>query len=851
MIKPLYFLKLSICLSLFIVNILSAKAFALADNVKWHITHYDDHNGLSQWHVTKMLQDKRGYMWFSTWNGLNRYDGYNFTVFKSMPGDGATITSDRIRNIILGDDGNIYCIINENVWRFNLKTYKFEKPDASTCERYRMRLKNDASVSKQHPLDIHGYHFDNVRQTLTDMQGNIWIMGKYGVYKLSPKMRTSKMLPKIPEDITRCMFKDNKNRIWIASRNTGIITVLDSLANFIGYLGLDGRLHASPSCFAPVFCMMQQRNGTLWIGTKPEGLYKLRERSDGVFTITNLRKGDMSRIKRGETLNCDAIYDIKEDKQGRLWIATHGGGINVMEANNGKTRFFNKDNTFPQYPFNNLRVRRLKLVGDTILLATTTEGFMVVTGIKDKLSKLKFNIHQREPYRKESLSCAAVMNMLIDKKGRLFISTESGGVNMLLSKDLTASVLSFKHFNITNGLGSDVALAMTEIGDEILIQCNNQISRLNADNGVIKNFNSLFFSINPIFSDAEPILLSNGCWLLSLENGVMMIPEQAFRRSTYIPRISITSYSVIGSERCYAADNSDTIRLSSSERNLIIEFAALDFSDNSHIKYITRVSHEGKWFETSDTTGWSIPNDTRTINFFDLSPGIYRLEICSTNAEGLWTGNNRVIYIEVEPTFWETPFAYLLYVLFTIGTIFAIIYTFFYIKTLKRQRKENLEAYLRIFEQSKIKDAKTCPDASESHVVTNEDTTLTQQVVGTTNSLTHISKEDNEFMCRLLSFVDDNLANSDIGIEEMTLATATSRSSLNRKTKMLLGVTPADFLKEVRLKHACNQLQTTTKTINDIALSCGFSDSKYFSKCFKACMGISPSEYRLKQKQPR
>ena len=103
-------------------------------------------------------------------------------------------------------------------------------------------------------------------------------------------------------------------------------------------------------------------------------------------------------------------------------------------------------------------------------------------------------------------------------------------------------------------------------------------------------------------------------------------------------------------------------------------------------------------------------------------------------------------------------------------------------------------------------------------------------------------------MCRLLSFVDDNLANSDIGIEEMTLATATSRSSLNRKTKMLLGVTPADFLKEVRLKHACNQLQTTTKTINDIALSCGFSDSKYFSKCFKACMGISPSEYRLKQK---
>ncbi|MGN1376547.1 MAG: helix-turn-helix domain-containing protein [Prevotella sp.] len=848
MIRPLYLLNLSIWLSVLMMNIMSVKASGIYDDEKWHVTHYDDHNGLSQWHVTKMLQDKRGYMWFSSWNGLNRYDGYNFTVFKSQPGDGTTLTSDRIRNILIGDDGNIYCIINDDIWRFNLRNYKFEKPDATTCERYRTKLKIDTSVSRQHYLDLYGHHFDNARQMLTDMQGNIWVMEKYGVYKLSRKVRTAKKLSNVPEDIIRCIFTDNKKRIWVTARNTGIVTVLDSLANFIGYLGADGRLHASPSRFASVFCMAQQRNGTIWLGTKPDGLYKLKEVSDGVFSITHLHKGSAIQVRRGETLNSDAIYDIKEDRRGRLWIATHGGGINLMEYKGGEMRFRNKENTFSHYPIDNVNVRRLELVGDTVLLATTTEGFMVVTGIQDNVSKAGFKIHLREPHRSESLSCSAVMDMLVDRKGRLFLSTESGGVNMLLTKDLSSSVFSFRHFNISNGMGSDVALAMTEFGDEILIQCNNQITRLNADTGIIENFNSLFFAVTSNFSDAEPLLLCDGRWLLSLENGVMMIPEQSFKSRSYTPRIAITSYSIPGSLLCYAVDDSDTIRLSSSERNVTIEFAAIDFSDNSHIKYVTRVSRKGKWLEKTDTTGWSIPNDTRTVNFFDLSPGIYRLEIRSTNAEGLWTDNNRVVYIEVEPTFWETPFAYIIYVLLIVGTISAIIYTVFYIKTLKRQRKENLEAYLRIFEQSNNIGMEISGDTVGSQVTIDENTNIVQQGKETSVSLMHISQEDNDFMSRLLSFVDDNLANSDICIDDMALATATSRSSLNRKTKMLLGVTPADFLKEARMKRACNLLLTTTKNINDIAYSCGFSDSKYFSKCFKVCIGISPSEYRMKQK---
>ena len=97
-------------------------------------------------------------------------------------------------------------------------------------------------------------------------------------------------------------------------------------------------------------------------------------------------------------------------------------------------------------------------------------------------------------------------------------------------------------------------------------------------------------------------------------------------------------------------------------------------------------------------------------------------------------------------------------------------------------------------------------------------------------------------------FVTNNLSNSNASVDDMAAATATSRSSLNRKTKNLLGVTPADFMKEARMKRACQMLMTTTDNINDIAYACGFADAKYFSKCFKASRGMSPSEYRTAEK---
>lgn len=805
---------------------------------------------MSQWHLTRVLQDKKGFMWFATWNGLNRYDGYDFAVFKSQPGDGNTLTSDRIRNMQLGDDGNIYCIINNHIWRFNLTTYKFEQPDAAAQERYSSRLKIDKEVHAATDLTINGRMFEKVRQIFRDSQRNLWVMASYGVHKITAAPQPAERITTVPVDVIRSMYKDRKGRIWITGRNSGIITVLDNQARLIGYLGADGKLHATPTRFAGIYCVTQLRNGDIWMGGKPDGMFRLKETAEGVFNIEHFTKGTTTQIISGSTLNCENVYDIKEDRQGRLWIATQGGGLNIMEFKNGRTVFHNMNTDFTRFPKNNVYMRRIILVGDSLMLATTTEGLLVMPNIKASYRDMRFILHERESRRAESLSNSATMDMLFDRKGRLFITTESGGVNMLLTKQLSAKKFSFRHFNTTTGMGSDVALAMAEAADEILIQCNNQVIRLNADTGEAENFNDLFFSTASRFSDAEPVILGDGRWLLSTESGVIAMPERNFHQRSYIPHIVITSLSVPGKATDYSVEAHDTIHLTPEERNITIQYAALDFTDNTHIKYSTRISHEGRWIEQQNNDNWTTPHDTRSISLFDLDPGLYKIEIRSTNAEGLWVDNVRTIYLEVEPTFWETKLAMVLYVLLTIILISGITYTITYIRTLKRQREENLKAYLRLFEmQGKTNAQESAPEEHEVKAV--EESTTQEQAPATEQIdaiMPHISDEDNAFMQRLLTFVDENLGNSEIGVDDIAAATATSRSSLNRKTKSLLGVTPADFLKEARIKRACQQLAQTKRSVNDIAYSCGYSDPKYFSKCFKASMGMSPSEYRNKHK---
>lgn len=104
-------------------------------------------------------------------------------------------------------------------------------------------------------------------------------------------------------------------------------------------------------------------------------------------------------------------------------------------------------------------------------------------------------------------------------------------------------------------------------------------------------------------------------------------------------------------------------------------------------------------------------------------------------------------------------------------------------------------------------------------------------------------------MNRIMDYIDQNLAESDINVTDLATVVGVSRSGLNRKMKSIIGITPKEFINRARMHKACNLLVSTHSAVKEIAYSCGFADQNYFGKSFRATYGMSPSEYRQKYKK--
>lgn len=756
----------------------------------------DEISDISHQHITQILQDKKGFLWLSSWNGLYRFDGYDFVAFKAKPGDGNDMNSDRFRNIVLDYEvtpetaaGNIYCHVDDEVFLFNVRTSGFTPVTGELNKRARR-------IFKKHGSRIADF---------TDNRDIHWRVTPDGFMRCVPHIRKWQKVAEVGSSITRVMYRGADGRIWIGTKN-GRLVVFSPKLSLAGYMGKDGCLHDNPVDFFPVYSLCEDNDGAMWIGSKPFGLFRLNG--------TNL-----------ERISIDAgdIYDLKTDRNGRIWVATHYGGLMVVSCNKTRVPTTCRYDIKQIKATKGMRFRRLLLLGDGTMFATTTTGLVVADNIYKPLEKIDWHVHVRDADRKESLSDNATMNVVRDGKGRIFITTESGGVNMLLTADLHADKFSFRHYGMDNGLGSDVAMACICLTDNVLlVQCNNMLSLLNTETSRVENYGKPFWGERLRFSDAEPLLLADGRLLVSLQTGALVTPLSELSTINYIPRIVLTQLRMPDMPADYSVDYKDTIVISPSNRDFTLSFAALDYIDNRYIRYATKLDGDSVW---------SFPTASNSMDFRDIDAGTHTLKIRSTNALGQWTDNVRTVIIIVEPTFFETWYGQMLIVLIIAGLIVTVTYIIMYVRNLEKHRKETLEAYLLLLDQKDVQSGDGVCAVSGNNV--------SPIVIAP-----RLSADDEIFMNRITGFVEQNISNSDMNINDMAAAAAVSRSGLNRKMRQLLGITPADFLKEARMKRAVKMLKETDMPVADIAYACGFSDPKYFAKCVKAATGNTPREFR-------
>lgn len=798
------------------------------------VTVYDEEDGLPHGHVTQLLQDQQGFLWFATWNGLCRYDGYEFHTFKPTVGDGCHMATDRIRDISQLPDGQILCRVDDDYYLFDTRSYRFsDYPNDSAADdikrnRQSLSLKSgkpvtwedafhtrwtltcDGQLTYQSADGLQNYPLNLPLQALTfactDCQGNLWVLGENGIYKLHTDIKRTERLDISPKAQVKCLFTDSHKRYWVATKEDETLRVYSGSNNrLLGYLGADGRLHQQYTHFgSAVYCMYESADGTFWIGTKPDGLYRLNETTDGVFQMAGFTQ-----------LPNTNVYNITEDRFGRLWVATLGGGLcYTQEPKVEHPRFV----TPAHYPKDVAqRVRFLHLTNDNLLLAATTDG-LLVTQVERDAENMRFYQHQREADRAESLSSSAIMDVVENRHGKVFISTESGGFNMIDRHELMDSLPTFIHENVKDRrLTNDVVLSLTLMPDERLMAVSNHLVTILDSTGQTRVLDARYFNGDYRFSDAHPQQLADGRWIFGLTDGAFVTSTSQMDYQAFQPKVVLTGVSVQGGSTNWSVVAADTLTLLPAERNITVHYAALDFNAADRISYSFRLISE----DDSDSTRWNYVGHDRSVTLLDLEPGTYCLEIRSTNADGQSLQNVRRLTIVVRPTFWESTWGRLLIVLFVLGALFLIVYTLLYIRRIKRKQRETLAKYLKLMEH------RNEPQKADVHP---QNDALPDPMLE-----------------RVMAFIEDHLSDSDVSVGDMAAAAATSRSGLQRKLKQAMGITPQDLLREARIKHASQLLTNTQKTIAEVAYACGFTDPKYFSRCFKQSTGQSPTEYKNAQ----
>jgi ligand-binding sensor domain-containing protein/signal transduction histidine kinase len=430
--------------------------------------------GLSQGTVTAILQDRLGFMWFGTEGGLNKYDGYEFSIFKHDSEDPKSLSDSLVYSIFEDRGGNLWIGTRVGLNRLDRKT--------GTFEHFQLSDDSDGLV---------------VLAISQDRSGNIWVGTEGGglvVLDLpNNKFTDYKHNPDDPKSLSNNtiheIFTDQEGLIWIGT-DRGLNRFDPVNGSFVQNFSESHTLHD-----VPVYSINEDNQGALWVGTQ-QGLYQWNRAEDQLIeylhdpnnsdsisndTVRYIFKDSQNRLWIGtrsglnlydetqkrffhyihnpnnhQSLISDSIRTIYEDRSGVIWVGTASGGISKYAP---ATQKFGLYTYTPGLP-NNLSDNNIWSIYED------HNGVLWIGTFSTGLNKLDrasgtVKVYQNNPEISESLSNDDIRSILEDRNGNLWIGTEYGGLNQFDPKNET-----FVHYrhnpDKTNSLSSDRVFVIFE-----------------------------------------------------------------------------------------------------------------------------------------------------------------------------------------------------------------------------------------------------------------------------------------------------------------------------------------------------------------------------------------------------
>lgn len=434
-----------------------------------HVVHLGVNDGLSQSSVLSIAQDKHGFMWFGTRNGLNKYDTRAFDIYRQEVGGPVSLLSNDYISSLLSDEQNV-------LWIGSVAGLTKYKPAEDRFEHLVHQGDTDGSISANQVNSIVNVAngdiwvgTSNGLNLLVDREANVfekfflgqhiyelaghtdgkqlWVGSNQGLSLLTPRAegysvrafpKFSDFLESLPSGNITSMTEDFQGTLWIGLRSEGMVALDIASGHFQHYV--EGELGLPSNNIRKIIA---DRNGQLWVGTL-KGLCIIDPSAR--TSRTHQHKPDDPY-----SLSQNSIYDIYEDRQGIIWIGTYYGGVSVI---------------FPQTtPFRTLRGSEFYSSLSSNVVSAIVEddngGLWIGTEAEGlnyyNRSEQVFRHYRYEYGNADNISSNLIKAIHVDRNQRVWIGTFAGGLNVF---DPQTGV--FRHYenkggselNLTNNIYS-------------------------------------------------------------------------------------------------------------------------------------------------------------------------------------------------------------------------------------------------------------------------------------------------------------------------------------------------------------------------------------------------------------
>lgn len=402
---------------------------AFAQNLRFK--HIGIADGLSNSTIECIFQDYRGFIWFGTRDGLNRYDGKQITVFKSQKNPNS-LSDNYIRCIFESSDKTLWIGTANGLNKFDpeLNTFKrhllgnTSSQGSDNAINAISEYKNQLWIGTAGGLNqldlktekIKRFRNEAINALHHDQSGNLWIASSKGLNRFDTRTQVFNRYTELEQYVLRTITATGDHILWLGTEDKGMIAFnkLNRKLQFYRNRKTDKNSLGSDL----VRAIVAGRNKKLWIGGINGGLDMLDPLTQRFSNYTN-EPGNASSLSQR------TVSALFEDKQGNLWIGTHRGGINLYSPGAEKFRLIQQEINKNSLSYNDVRAFSEDKLGN-LWIGTDGGGLNYFNR-----NTRTFSYYKNNPYEANSLGADAVLDVLVDRKDDIYVGTWGGGLNVL------------------------------------------------------------------------------------------------------------------------------------------------------------------------------------------------------------------------------------------------------------------------------------------------------------------------------------------------------------------------------------------------------------------------------------